>query len=864
MRTLFVLSLLLLPVSVLAQTVDSPPALRTQVPIAYPERALSERLEADVLLLIDIDATGHVTKTEVLEPAQPSGYGFDEAVSDALLQFTFEPARAKGVAVPVRVQYRYRFVLPAEERAPTEAPVEAAVEPTPEATTTYQGPSGELGGTLLERGSRTTLVGVAVVVERAGEAFEAVTDEKGKFAFFDLPAGTWTLTIEHSGYLSAHSAELVVAKEHTELTLYLERSADNPYDVLVEAAAPKREVTRHRLSVKEVQTLPGTFGDPILAIENLPGVAVLPFDNTGIAMRGAAPDESQAYIDGFRVPMLYHFIGLRSVLAPGMLESIDVFPGGAPVSYGRQTGGVLDAHVKRIAPDRTHGYVDISMLDTGAYVETPLGKKVALAAAARASYIDKIMSAFGQPMPRYDDYQLQLVAHPSSAHTFRMLYLGSDDAFKLDTKDLRDQSAQVTFGNIEASAHMQHLAVEHDYAPSRMISNRLRMGYQHNQQRTHLGSDARIDFSFDAFMLRDAFRITPADWIAAELGVDANLGRWTTDVLVSQPPKEGEPQGYTDFEKERRRYNADIPHLAAGGWASLEIKPVKSLLIVPGLRSDLQPQVEQVTLDPRIMARYELIPQLAIKASSGVYHASPNIDESARRFGNPNLRAERSVQNSAGVEIKPIDSLELDLTGFYHQLDGLTVKSDKIITMGDRAVALNYQNTGEGRAYGLEVMLRKTLSHRLSGWVAYTLSRAERRRTSDDRYRLFDIDQTHNLVLVGAYQLPRHWQLSTRFRFRTGQPSTPIVGATFVSDTDEYAPAFGRTNSRRFSPFHQLDIRIDKKWVFNRWALTTYLDVQNVYNHKNAVSMAYNFDYSKSGKTTGVPLLTILGLKAEY
>jgi outer membrane receptor protein involved in Fe transport len=286
--------------------------------------------------------------------------------------------------------------------------------------------------------------------------------------------------------------------------------------------------------------------------------------------------------------------------------------------------------------------------------------------------------------------------------------------------------------------------------------------------------------------------------------------------------------------------------------------------VVPGVRADLQPQVDMVTVDPRITARYQLFPRFALKAGTGIHHASPQLDETAKRFGNPNLRAERSLQHSAGFELTPFDSLVLTLTGFYHQLDGLAAKSDRVRMSGGNVIELNYENTGAGRAYGLEVMAKKELSHRLSGWVAYTLSRAERRRVASDPYRLFDNDQTHNLVLVAAYQLPRQVQLSTRFRYRTGQPTTPIVSATFVSDDDTYAPMFGRTNSARNASFQQLDLRIDKAWVFERWAFTAYLDVQNVYNHNNSVGLAYNYDYSQHGKVKGLPVLPVLGFKAEY
>ncbi len=845
-------------------SVDEPPRLESEVAADYPKSALAAGVEATVLFELDIDASGRVTRAVVREPSATPEHGFEAAAQRAIEQFRFAPARAQGTAVPVRIGYRYRFVLPPPAPAPSASIAPAdELPPEPEAITTPQA-QGELSGRVLERGTRSPLVGARVLIQRDTEAFEAFTDEHGGFSFYDLAPGTWQLSIGAPGFMESRGPEDVVAHERTDVKLYLERSPDNPYDVIVEAQAPRREVTRHRLSIQEAQSQPGTLGDPLLAVGNLPGVATLPFDPAGLAMRGAAPDESMVYLEGLRMPIFYHFVGLRSIIAPGMLESLELYPGGAPVQYGRQLGGVLGVRLKTLDPDRTHGYVDVSMLDAGAYVETPITDRISIAVAARASYIDRVMQALDAPLPRYDDYQLLLHARPARAHRLQLLYMGSDDAFELDTDDLREESAQVTFGTLEAEAHMQHVALAYDYTPTDVLSNHARIGYLHFRSDTTLGSDARINFDYNVLQLRDVLRLAPSALISLELGIDAEVGRWGTDVLVAPPPHAGEPQGYVNFAEERRAHREGLDAHTAGGFVSAVIKPLEHLTLVPGLRADLQPQIRTFTFDPRISARYALREELALKAGTGVHHQSPSIDQSAKRFGNPNLGPERSLQHSAGIEILPLPFLTLELTGFLHQLDGLAARSDRVTREGDSLVPLEYESTGEGRAYGLEVMLRQQLAHRLSGWIAYTYSKSERRRVAKDPYRLFDYDQTHSLVLVAAYQLPFHMQLSTRFRYRTGQPTTPVVGSTFVSDTDEYAPTFGATNSRRLDAFHQLDLRLDKRWVFDRVSLGAYLDVQNVTNRKNAVAVRYNYDYSESAKAAGLPLLTIVGLRADY
>ena len=104
----------------------TPPSLKSRAPAPYPADALRERLEANVGLEIDVDASGAVTDARVTTPA---GHGFDEAALAAARQFTFEPARQNGVAIPARVQLNYEFHLPAPEPSPP-APV-AVVAPAP-------------------------------------------------------------------------------------------------------------------------------------------------------------------------------------------------------------------------------------------------------------------------------------------------------------------------------------------------------------------------------------------------------------------------------------------------------------------------------------------------------------------------------------------------------------------------------------------------------------------------------------------------------------------------------------------------------------------------------------------------------------
>jgi len=118
--------------------------------------------------------------------------------------------------------------------------------------------------------------------------------------------------------------------------------------------------------------------------------------------------------------------------------------------------------------------------------------------------------------------------------------------------------------------------------------------------------------------------------------------------------------------------------------------------------------------------------------------------------------------------------------------------------------------------------------------------------------------------LVAGYNLPYGFDVSARFRLTTGAPATPVVGSAYNSDTDGYEPIYGERGSVREATFHQLDLRVDKKFVFDTWLLGFYLDVQNVYNQENQEGTRYNYDFTDSAPVTGLPVLPTLGISAQF
>jgi outer membrane receptor protein involved in Fe transport len=267
-------------------------------------------------------------------------------------------------------------------------------------------------------------------------------------------------------------------------------------------------------------------------------------------------------------------------------------------------------------------------------------------------------------------------------------------------------------------------------------------------------------------------------------------------------------------------------------------------------------------VDPRFSVRYELLPKTTLKAGIGLFQQMPDIAQSSEDYGNPDLKPMSAIHYSVGIEQRILENLELNLEGFYKDLNRVITSSDEMIERDGEMVPERFDNDATGRVYGMEFELKHHPTERFFGWITYTLMRSE--RTENGMTRLFDYDQTHILTLVGNVTVGWGIDVGLRFRLVSGNPATPIIGASYDADSDLYMPLWGKTNSTRMPLFHQLDLRIDKKWQWKHVAFTLYLDVQNVYNRKNVEGYVYSYDCKQKESFSGIPVLPSLGLKLEH
>jgi TonB family protein len=800
-----------------APVVRPPRMVEGTRPIA-PEGLEAERVE--VLLEIVVGADGAVRDVRVVEPV---GRGFDEAALEAARTFRFEPAMRGDTPMAARIRYALAFE-PVEPEPVTEP------EPEPEPTDA-DGDEGTDTGT----GSEGT--------ESGSEGAESSGTESGT----------------ETGAQGAEVDPESIPDE--ELATFGATAVVEP---------PPREAARRTLTSEVLTRIPGTRGDALRAVELLPGVGRPAFGGGNLLVRGAAPGDSEVFLDGSPVPLLYHFGGLTSFYNSTLIDRIDFVPGNFSVRFGRRIGGILEVDPRDPRRDGYHGNVDINLLDASFVVEGPIGDNVTFAVAARRSYIDFFFNEIVPDgvfnvvaAPVYYDYQANVVWRPTDSDRIRFFLYGSSDELRLVFSSPSDNDPNVrgNFG-IVTQFHRGQISWRHLYDAN--VEQDVMVSFGWTQLSLGFGEATRLELSTLPVQLRSEWRAQLAPTVRLIGGLDWQYSPTDISFRGAQPTQaEGMPNMAAQAGS-RVSLDAQANAYRPGLYLESSVRVIPELDVVAGIRVDYFREIQSWTADPRVSGRLRLTPtandiQVSLRAGVGAFSQPPEFAESAQGVGNPNLNPIRAIHTTLGADLRIVPNrLSFTLDGFYKHI------VDRVVgTAG--GVPPFYTNAGIGRIYGLEVgaRLEPGSSIPLFGFLSYTLMRSERQDGPDQPWRLFDFDQTHILTTALVWSIGDGWEAGATFRLVSGNPYTPVVGSINDLSTGVYRPVYGAVNSERNPFFHRLDVRVQKRFDIGDVRLILYVDVQNVYNATNREGVSYNYDYTRSSDIAGLPIIPSLGIRGE-
>ena len=816
------------------------PALLHFVQGDYPAEAQAQGLTGEVGLELDLGADGKVTAVRVVTAA---GHGFDEAAVAAAKQFTFSPAELDGKPAAVTIGYTYHFVL-----AP---PVK--LEPAARATAALV----HVAGSVLERSSKNPLPGVALSVD--GQAV-AETGAGGSFAL-DLPAGTHHLTVFAPGYQPLDKVLALVAGKSLALLLFLRPRIEGMFQTVVKAEAEKDVVEVYTLDREQIRRTPGTFGDPLHVITDLPGVARTPFDLGFLVVRGADPLDTVVYLDGLAMPLLYHFGGGPAVINPEFIDKVDFYPGGQGARYGHGIGGVVDAESRQLKHDRPRVTADLNLAFAQVFAEVPLPGDWVVAAAGRRSYFDFLIQPFLSSgtviVPYFWDYQLKAdQGRPGDRNTFGIMAYGSNDTLRVLSNTFASSQSGL---DLNYNTQFHRLVGRWSYKSDRFSSVvRPEIGLE-NLSLAFGTSNGSIQLYNVALRHDMAYELSARQHL--NFGEDITYSWFNATVVLPQI------QNYQIFpgssvQEPQQDLSRFFNGLRVGLWAEDVVKLRSNFTLIPGVRLEGYDEVGHFlgSVDPRLVFRWAVTSKLTLKGSVGLYHEPPPLQDFDKQFGNPALGLLQAIQYSGGFEYTLLPALHLDIVGFYSDRSGLLGGFLGPAPPGQVAIS----NAGLGRAYGMEVYLHQDITERLFGWISYTLSRSEFTGGLNQPFVLSPFDETHILSAVLSYNLGASFILGGRFRLVSGEPFTPVSSSTYDADQNSYMPIYGALDSQRLGLYKQLDVRLDKEFAFDRFKLDLYLDVWNVTNATNEEFRVYDYRSRTYASLPGYPILPLLGFRGEY
>jgi hypothetical protein len=727
-------------------------------------------------------------------------------------------------------------------------------------------------GQLVERGTGKALAGVNIYclsLVKPDIHIKAVTDTQGHFIVEGIPEGKFQWVVNFTGYEKlTQEDEQPTPLPMSPRKLYLEKSVYGDYETTVTGQADKRDDRTTVLTQKDFLKAPGANGDPVKATQNLPGINRPPAFSALVIIEGADPLDTSYTLENQLVPFVFHVGGFTTAVMPEAIDRVELLPTGFGPEYGQSIAGFVNLFVRSPKKDRIQGFVFADTFNAGTLVEGPITPTSSFLVTVRQSYIGAVMGAALKgnsdfnltAVPDYKDFALVYENQLTPVDKFKITTIGSSDTlgflFSEPVDSNPNSRGSLNFSNAFFRFFPQWT---HQISPDDRLS--IWTGIGRDFIAVDTGS-IYYKYATTALTTRVELETKTTEYWRQYFGID-NSVNWSnqnfqlpvfyTQGGISNPISAG---GSIQVAK---TYVVEDLGLY---WRNV-LQPIDTLwTFTPGVRFDYYSFTQEAMLQPRAGVRYALNDSTSLRMAGGYYNQSPQDQQLDAAYGNPKLNSEQAWHFTAGAvrDFRQGSNLgwQVSVDGFYKYLNRLVIPTTSVVNNQP----LYYSNDGMGRAYGLRTWTKADYAW-VSATLSYTLSRSTRWSGSTGE-AVYPYDQTHNITLMGAFTLGKNWALSGRLRYVTGNPFTPTTGGVFDSDNDNYLPIAGPFYSRRLSPFFQLDARVDKKWIFNHWMLSAYLDVQNITNQGNPEQVTYSYDYSQMAIIKGLPILPTIGFKGEF
>ena len=723
--------------------------------------------------------------------------------------------------------------------------------------------TGTIEGTVYNSSTKEPLAGAEVLVVQTDTRQK--TDENGKFVFNAIPAGTYTLiTTVPDTELSQRTSVVIAAGETLTPEIFLETAQYRLEEVeVIEERAPKTVSTKS-IQSEEFTRLPGTAGDALRALPAIPGIGVANDFSGALYIRGGSDEDNLYYFDRVPVGYPYHFGGLVSSLSSEIIDRIVVYAGGYGTEYGVDSQAVIDIYSQDSSPANLRGKFNINALYSEGLFQGKIGESGFWYAAGRRSYIDLFISSFSfatgsiTAFPRFWDYQLKTGYDLSEKHQFYFNLFAAGDKFALtfDGENVdRDFQGNTSFesGFEGGGIHFRSFLTERFTSYLSLTRSKFLFDVK-------LGPTLSLEIDAPNYTLREdlTYELNPQHRLESGLILGIEPGQVTG--TFTRIPDEGEVDYDIRFE-EKVALDEYVRGQRIEGYLQDRYAMLPFLSIVFGLRFDYFNRTDELSIQPRGSLLVEFPNNSELQFAYGIYNQAPLPALLSPSIGNPTLKSSRASHYILELKRQLSQDTEIKMAAYYKDFAGLVTSDEEA----------SYLNQGTGYAQGTEIFLRHQNGNKFFGWVSYAYALSKRRDRVGESYRPYSFDQTHVATLAASYNLTPTWEFGAKWQYRTGNPYTPVEGATIRYDLRDplnprpiYVPIYAETNSDRLPPYHRLDLRISKIFQFSGWKLGVFLELLNAYNRKNLLDFTYEDDYSERNDVNQLPILPYLGITAEF
>jgi len=589
--------------------------------------------------------------------------------------------------------------------------------------------------------------------------------------------------------------------------------------------APAPGPSTPAISRAQARELPGAFGDPLRAIDALPGVVPTISGLPIFFIRGAPPASVGYSIDGVEVPLLFHaFLG-PSVLHPGSLSGVVLQSAPADVRYGGSAGAVIVA--EPAAPSESfHGEANLRLFDAGALVEAPFDAgRGSARIAGRCSCTGLLYSAVSAEDFGYWDYQLRVSERLSARDSVRLFAFGAGDHY----------GGEALAGAVGGDTGFHRVDLRFVHATPRVsVTSGVTLG----RDRT---ADDSAQLTDRSLRVRSDLSAALSESVEARFGAEARLDDIALHVDADR----------VDRSDLLQLFPTRTDH-SLGGYFGLRFRAHRRLVIEPGVRADLYASqgTHALGVDPRLQVSARLSRRVSVEHRFGLASQKPNFVPGvpAAQVGSLERGLMHGVHASSSLRVLLPAELSLNVGGFQSRYENVVDPLGQAREFRLDAAALDERQNLIAR--GVELRLGRPLTRRVGGFIAYTLSWA-RRQTARQR-SWSGYDRRH--VLQGALALELWWKLraSARALYYSGFPALEIGDGGALPSASRRAPGYVRLDLRLERPFR----------ISPRFELSVVAEMLNATAAKEALR------YECGGRcelvTAGPIVLPSIGLEATF